>query len=128
MQDGRGECGVQSLLTLTTLGSGHQRLNTHDVHDADEVLGQYVQRHLDGDFRKTPYHELCRPHSDHQSGKWDGRGCTVIQGHESHNLGPGAGTNSRILTILANSEVETREMSRYAQFPSVKRAIADISI
>ena len=26
----------------------HERLNTHDVHDAGEIVGEYVQRHFAG--------------------------------------------------------------------------------
>src|SRR5215471_17278177 len=46
---------------------GHQRLNADDVHDAGEIVGEYVQRHLGRHLRKTPHQEVCRPHPHLQS-------------------------------------------------------------
>jgi hypothetical protein len=38
------------------------RLNAHDVHDAGETVGEYVQRHLGGDLGQTLHWEVRRPH------------------------------------------------------------------
>jgi hypothetical protein len=39
------------------------------VHDAGEIVGQYVQRHLGGDLGQTFHQEVCRAHSHLQSGE-----------------------------------------------------------
>jgi hypothetical protein len=46
------------------LDDGHQRLNAHDVHDAGEIIGEYVQCHLGGDLWQSLHQKVrgARPH------------------------------------------------------------------
>src|SRR5262245_22657936 len=60
--------------TSLCLDGGHQRLNAHDVHDAGEIVGEYVQRHLGGDLGQTLHQEVRRPHPHLQRGK----GCSAV--------------------------------------------------
>ena len=41
----------ESWLAVTTPSSRHERLNAEDVHDAREIVGQYMQGHLGGHAR-----------------------------------------------------------------------------
>src|SRR5215831_14102157 len=45
--------GEPLFATSLCLDGGHQRLNAYDVHDAGEIVGEYVQRHLGGDLGQT---------------------------------------------------------------------------
>src|SRR4029077_17143438 len=48
---------------------GHQRLRTHDVHHAGEVVSEYVQCHLGGNLRQALHQEVRRSHSHLQRAK-----------------------------------------------------------
>src|SRR6266851_5877729 len=52
---------------LAMFDGGHQRLSAHNVHDAREIVGEHVQRHLGGYLRKTLHQEVGRPHPHLQS-------------------------------------------------------------
>src|SRR5262249_44959209 len=57
------------------------RLNAHDVHDAGEIVGEYVQRHLGGDLGQTLHQEVRRPHPHLQRGEgMFGRLATLAHG------------------------------------------------
>src|SRR5262249_26637615 len=67
--------------TSLCLDGGHQRLNAHDVHDAGEIVGEYVQRHLGGDLGQTLHQEVRRPHPHLQRGEgMFGRLATLAHG------------------------------------------------
>src|SRR5262249_16229464 len=75
-----GEASRCSRLSLC-LDGGHQRLNAHDVHDAGEIVGEYVQRHLGGDLGQTLHQEVRRPHPHLQRGEgMFGRLATLAHG------------------------------------------------
>ena len=48
---------------------GHQRLDAHDVHDAGQIVGQHVQRHLGCNLRQRLYQEVRDAHAG-QPGSW----------------------------------------------------------